>query len=117
MTSHCGDFLCSSKSLWYCVDITLTRIKRQAISFEGKLYQQADLRNSIYNEVNGDLSRRCENSLDLAALVALHAVTLLFERSSHRELEIFRIFEQAISILVGLQFRLRNCANKPRSKK
>jgi hypothetical protein len=75
-------------------------LQRQAISLEGKLYQQADLRNSIYNEVNADLSRRCENSLDLAALVALHSVTLLFERASHRDLEIFRIFEAAISILV-----------------
>jgi hypothetical protein len=33
-------------------------------------------------------------------LVALHAVTLLFERASHRDLEIFRIFEESISILV-----------------
>jgi C1A family cysteine protease len=33
-------------------------------------------------------------------LVALHAVTLLFERASHRELEVFRIFEESISILV-----------------
>jgi hypothetical protein len=38
--------------------------------------------------------------LDLSALVALHAVTLLFERASHRDLEIFRIFEESISILV-----------------
>lgn len=74
--------------------------KREPINIEGRLYQQADLRNSIYNEVNGDLSRRCENSLDFSALVALHAVTLLFERASHRDLEIFRIFEESISILV-----------------
>ena len=60
-------------------------MQRHAISLEGKLYQQADLRNSIYNEVNADLSRRCESSLDLAALVALHSVTLLFERASHRD--------------------------------
>jgi hypothetical protein len=38
--------------------------------------------------------------LDLSALVALHAVTLLFERASHRDLEVFRIFEESISILV-----------------
>jgi hypothetical protein len=74
--------------------------QREPIKIEGRLYQQADLRNSIYNEVNGDLSRRCENALDLSALVALHAVTLLFERASHRDLEVFRIFEEAISILV-----------------
>ncbi|MCJ1386386.1 hypothetical protein MMC17_009512 [Xylographa soralifera] len=67
---------------------------------DGRLYQQADLRNSVYNEVNADLATRCENSLDLAALVALHAITVLFEGSSHRDLEIFRIFEESISILV-----------------
>jgi hypothetical protein len=33
-------------------------------------------------------------------LVSLHAVTLVFERASHRELEVFRIFEESISILV-----------------
>jgi hypothetical protein len=32
--------------------------------------------------------------------VALHAATHLFERASHRDLEVFRIFEEAISILV-----------------
>jgi Mg2+ and Co2+ transporter CorA len=32
-------------------------------------------------------------------LIALHAVTVLFERSSHPDLEIFRTFEEAISIL------------------
>jgi hypothetical protein len=66
---------------------------------DGRLFQQADLRNSIFNEVNADLTSRCENSFDLAALVALHAVTVLFERSSHPDLEIFRTFEEAISIL------------------
>lgn len=67
---------------------------------EGPLYQQADLRDSVFNEVNADLTRRCENALDLAALTVLHAVTVLIDRSSHPELEIFRIFEEAISILV-----------------
>jgi hypothetical protein len=85
---------------------------------EGKLYQQADLRNSIYNEVNADLSRQCENSLDLAALVALHSVTLMFERASHRDLEIFRIFERAISILVGtLRFWQLQTDEKPTRSK
>lgn len=66
---------------------------------DGRLFQQADLRNSIFNEVNADLTSRCENAFDLAALIALHAVTVLFERSSHPDLEIFRTFEEAISIL------------------
>lgn len=66
---------------------------------EGPLYQQADLRDSIFNEVNADLTRRCENALDLAALAVLHAVSVLIDRSSHPNLEIFRIFEEAVSIL------------------
>ncbi|MCJ1244358.1 hypothetical protein MMC30_001556 [Trapelia coarctata] len=74
--------------------------KRESTPKDGRLHKQADLRNSIYNEVNGDLARRCENSFDLAALVVLHAVMVLFESSSHRDLEVFRIFEESISILI-----------------
>lgn len=64
------------------------------------MFQQADLRNSVYHELNGDLTGRCENALDLAAFVVLHAVTVLLDRTSHPDLEIFRIFEEAIGILV-----------------
>jgi hypothetical protein len=75
--------------------------KRQGDAIEGPLYQQADLRDSIFNEVNVDLTRQCENALDLAALAVLHAVTVLLDRSSHPDLEVFRIFEEAISVLVS----------------
>lgn len=85
---------------------THAAIQRETLTTDGRLYQQADLRNSLFNEVNADLTSRCENSFDLAALVALHAVTVLFERSSHPDLEIFRIFEEAISILVSLKLML-----------
>lgn len=74
--------------------------KRESDPIEGPLYQQADLRDSIFNEVNVDLTRQCENALDLAALAALHAVSVLLDRSSHPDLEVFRIFEEAISVLV-----------------
>ncbi|KAG9245954.1 hypothetical protein BJ878DRAFT_499088 [Calycina marina] len=73
--------------------------KKEPLVTDGRLFQQADLRNSIFNEVNADLTARCENAFDLSALIALHAVTVLFERSSHPDLEIFRTFEEAISIL------------------
>lgn len=75
--------------------------KRESDPIEGPLYQQADLRDSIFNEVNVDLTRQCENALDLAALSALHAVSVLFDRASHPDLEVFRIFEEAISVLVS----------------
>lgn len=74
--------------------------KRESDPIEGPLYQQADLRDSIFNEVNVDLTRQCENALDLAALSALHAVSVLLDRASHPDLEVFRIFEEAISVLV-----------------
>ncbi|KAI7776077.1 hypothetical protein LA080_005851 [Diaporthe eres] len=72
---------------------------REGNPMEGPLHQQADLRDSVFNEINDDLTRPCENALDLAALTVLHAVTALMERSSHPDLEIFRIFEEAISVL------------------
>lgn len=73
--------------------------KRESDPLEGPLYQQADLRDSIFNDVNVDLTRICDNSLDLAALAAFHAVSVLLDRSSHPDLEVFRIFEEAISVL------------------
>ncbi|KAL7922542.1 hypothetical protein ACQKWADRAFT_292741 [Trichoderma austrokoningii] len=73
--------------------------KRESDPIEGPLYQQADLRDSIFNDVNVDLTRLCDSSLDLAALAALHAVSVLLDRSSHPDLEVFRIFEEAISVL------------------
>lgn len=87
--------------LWAIDTSTLTTFfpKRESRPSEGALFQQADLRNSIYNELNGDLTGRCENALDLAAFVALHAVTVLLDRSSHPDLQVFRVFEEAIGML------------------
>ncbi|KAI1123789.1 hypothetical protein F5Y10DRAFT_45506 [Nemania abortiva] len=87
--------------LWAVDNNTLMTFfpKRESHPIEGPLFQQGDLRNSIYNELNGDLTGRCENALDLAAFITLHAVTVLLDRSSHPDLEIFRIFDEAIGIL------------------
>ncbi|PHH58818.1 hypothetical protein CDD81_4356 [Ophiocordyceps australis] len=73
--------------------------RRESDAIEGPLYCQADLRDSIFGEVNVDLTRQCDNALDLAALAALHAVSVLLDRASHPDLEVFRIFEEAISTL------------------
>ncbi|SPN98959.1 uncharacterized protein DNG_01998 [Cephalotrichum gorgonifer] len=73
--------------------------RRESDPAEGPLYQQGDLRDSIFNDVNSDVTRQCESALDMAALIALHAVTVLLDRTSHPDLEVFRIFEEAISIL------------------
>jgi len=88
------------------VDTLLTFFsKRESDTTEGPLYQQADLRDSIFNDVNSDLSRQCDTALDMAALIALHAVTVLMDRASHPDLEVFRIFEEAISVLVSISSR------------
>ncbi|KAL2176289.1 uncharacterized protein P884DRAFT_246147 [Thermothelomyces heterothallicus CBS 202.75] len=73
--------------------------KRESSPTEGTLFQQADLRSSVYNELNGDLTGRTENTLDLAALIVWHAVTVLLDRSTHPDLEVFRIFDEAIGML------------------
>ncbi|KAI1169925.1 hypothetical protein F4777DRAFT_571265 [Nemania sp. FL0916] len=87
--------------LWAVDNTTLMTSfpKRESRPTEGSMFQQADLRNSIYNELNGDLTGRCENAMDLAAFITLHAVTVLLDRASHPDLEIFRIFEEALGIL------------------
>ncbi|KAI1340770.1 hypothetical protein F5Y15DRAFT_32202 [Xylariaceae sp. FL0016] len=89
--------------LWAVDQTTLMTFfpKRESHPTEGPLFQQADLRNSVYNELNGDLTGRCENALDLAAFITLHAVTVLLDRTSHPDLEIFRLFEEALGILTG----------------
>ena len=105
----CGQLILVSIDLLTCetetdkLDTLLSFFpKREGDAIEGPLYQQADLRDSIFNEVNVDLTRQCENALDLAALAVLHAVTVLLDRSSHPDLEVFRIFEEAISVLVSM---------------
>jgi hypothetical protein len=81
------------------------------------LFQQGDLRNSLYNELSGDLGARNENSLDLAAFIALHAVTVLIDRTSHPELSIFRLFEEAIEMLVSCPVESSNSfiSNRPKT--
>ncbi|KAF4160751.1 hypothetical protein CNMCM6069_007536 [Aspergillus lentulus] len=72
---------------------------QEATTSEARLYEQANLHNSIYNELNGDLARRFETAGDLAALIVQHAVTVLLDRTLHHDLQVLRIFEESISIL------------------
>ncbi|KKK20761.1 hypothetical protein AOCH_002269 [Aspergillus ochraceoroseus] len=93
--------------------------KQEPTTVEGKFYEQTNLHNSIYNELNGDLARRFETAGDLAALIVLHAVTVLFDRTLHSDLQILRIFEESISILTELttksfkMFRNRGFVTRP----
>lgn len=65
---------------------------------------QGDLRNTIYNDVNGDprFATRCRDSLDLAALAVFHAVTVLLEKCTYKDLQVFDVFSEYISLLMGL---------------
>ncbi|KAL4975881.1 hypothetical protein BDW66DRAFT_63176 [Aspergillus desertorum] len=93
--------------------------KQEPTTVEGKFYEQTNLFNSIYNELNGDFARCFETAGDLAALIVLHAVTVLFDRTLHSDLQILRIFEESISILTELttksfkQFRNRGFVTRP----
>ncbi|KAF9883817.1 hypothetical protein FE257_002754 [Aspergillus nanangensis] len=93
--------------------------KQEATTAEGKLYEQGNLYNSIYNELNGDLATRFETAGDLAALIVLHSVTVLLDRTLHHDLQILRIFEESISILTESmtksfkRFRSRGFITRP----
>ncbi|GMF71502.1 unnamed protein product [Aspergillus oryzae] len=98
--------------LWIVDEKTVVTFfpKQEATTAEDKLYEQANLHNSIYNELNGDLARRFETAGDLAALIVLHAVTILLDRTLDHDLQILRIFEESISIL---RFRTRGFIARP----
>ena len=87
--------------LWVMEDTIVTFFPRKEAMFsEGKLYQQGDLHNSIYSEINAGLLQPSFNCMDLAGLIMQRATTVLLERTAHRHLQVLRIFEESLSILV-----------------
>ena len=68
---------------------------------DGGIPKQGDLRDSIENDICGDDAVKCDNCFDFAAVVVEHAVTLLLERTLNPDLQVFRIFEESIDILVS----------------
>ena len=65
-------------------------------------FQPADLRNAIYNDVNGDsqFATKCDNPYDFLALVVCDAITVFLDGMEEKDLQVFRIFEDYISQLV-----------------
>lgn len=51
--------------------------------------------------MNGDYARQCDDCFDFAALVVFHAVKALLDITDDDSLQVFRIFEEYISVLVG----------------
>ena len=67
------------------------------------LWKQADLVGNIYQDINGDFARQCADPFDFAALAVFHAVKALLDHTSDLNLQVFRIFEEYISILTERQ--------------
>ena len=70
---------------------------------DGGLWKEGDLRSEIYQDINGDYANQCVDPFDFAALAVYHAVKALLDRTTDRNLQVFRIFEEYISILTEQQ--------------
>ena len=68
------------------------------------LSREGDLRGDIYQDINGDFANQCADPFDFAALAVMHAVNAMFGDSvKNGDLQVFRIFEEYISILTEQQ--------------
>ncbi|KAL8789142.1 MAG: hypothetical protein Q9195_006963 [Heterodermia aff. obscurata] len=70
---------------------------------DGGAWKQADVIGNIYQDINGDFARQCSDPFDFAALAVYHAIKALLDHANDRELQVFRIFEEYISILTERQ--------------
>lgn len=67
------------------------------------IWREADLRSEIHQDINGDYANQCSDPYDFAALVVFHAIKGLLERTTDRNLQVLRIFDEYISILTESQ--------------
>ena len=67
------------------------------------LWREGDLRSAIYQDINGDYANQCADPFDFAALAVFHAIRALLEGATDPNLQVFRIFEEYISILTERQ--------------
>ena len=93
--------------LWVLNERTIVTFfpRKEAVFSEGTLYQQGDLHNDIYNEVNSGLES-VPDAESFAALIMERAINILLDRTSHRHLQILRIYEESLSILVRTRLPL-----------
>ena len=70
---------------------------------DGGLSKQGDLLGNLYQNVNGDYADQCNDPFDFAALAILYAVKALLDHTTDLNLQVFRIFEEYISILTEQQ--------------
>ena len=92
--------------LWIMDDqtvITFFAAKEKEENDNG-LSREGDIRSEIYQDINGDFANQCADPFDFAALAVMHAVkAMLGEGVTDRDLQVFRIFEEYISILTEQQ--------------
>ena len=67
----------------------------------GGQHLEGDILARIYNDVNGDYAKPCDDCFDFAALVVFHSVKALLDHTDSPDLQVFRIFEEYISDLVS----------------
>ena len=67
------------------------------------LSREADIRNQIYQDINGDYANQCSDPWDFAALAISHAIKALLDNAADERLQVFNIFEEYISILTERQ--------------
>ena len=65
--------------------------------------REGDLRSEIYQAVNGDYANQCIDPYDFAALAIFHAIRALLGRTTDRNLQVFRTYQESISILMERQ--------------
>ncbi|KAG8528250.1 uncharacterized protein KY384_007167 [Bacidia gigantensis] len=65
--------------------------------------REGDVRSLIYQDINGDFANQCDDPYDFAALAVRHAIRALLAKTTDRNLQAFRIFEEYISILTEKQ--------------
>ncbi len=93
--------------LWIMDDQTLVTFfaSKEKEENDDGIWRQGDLRSEIYQDINGDYANQCVDPYDFAALVVFHAIKALPERATHRDLQVFRIFDEYISVLTESQIR------------
>lgn len=82
--------------------VTFFASKEKEENDEG-VWREGDVRSEIYQDINGDYPHQCVDPYDFAALVVFHAIKALPERAAALDLQVFRIYDEYISILTESQ--------------
>lgn len=99
--SHQWSLVSALSKLTGCIETVITFAAPKEKEDIDSPWDLGDLRSNIYRDVNGDYARQCDDCFDFAALVVFHAVKAMLDITDDDSLQVFRIFEEYISVLVG----------------